>query len=448
MKALYRDLKNTDLLMYNLLKKEEKRQKSKLLLNAATSFTSKSILEVQGSLFDNIDAEGYIPDYISNQNLEDLADIEKQIDLYKKYKDDRCNKSCEYANIVEALAQKRLAKLFENEYTKDIFVNVQVPTGAIANFIVYNALLKKHDTILSLGVNDGGHTTHGDFEHQSSSDYNVINYHVSMEKNNIDYDEIKELLIKHKPQLLVAGATTFPLNIDWLRIRNLINKYSKETLFMADIAHTAGLVAGKVFNNPVGIADVTTLVAYKTFCGPRAGAIITTNEEIKKKIDETVFPKIMGSPLLLGICALAVSANIALTDEYKEMQANIVKNSRLLCEELKKLNIPVVYGTSDSHIVLIDCEKFGKKENITNILEDCDILVSGCRVPSVDGYHDGIRVGTTCITQFDISEENVKLIAKIIADILNQAKNNNVDYENNKAKVAKIVQEVFGDEYF
>ena len=448
MKQLDKSLKDIDLLMYNLMKREENRQQKKLLLNAATSFTPKSILEIQGSRFDNIDAEGYIPDYMSNQSLEELEDIDKQIYLYNKYKDNRFNKCCEYANIVEALAQKRLAKVFENEQAKQIYVNLQVPTGAIANLSVLNALLEKGDTILSLSVNDGGHTTHGDSSHKSGEDYNVINYHISFKKNDIDYDEIKELLISNKPKLLIAGASSFPLNIDWLRIRKLIDKYSENTLFLADIAHTAGLVAGKVFNNPVGIADVTTLVAYKTFCGPRSGAIITTNKEIMKKIDECVFPKIMGSPLLLGIAGMAVAANLALTDEYKKMQQNIVKNSRILCTELINLGIPVVYGKTDSHIVLIDCENYGSSEQIVNVLEDCDILVNSCKVPAIKGYHDGIRIGTTCITQYNISESNVKLIASIIADILNQVKNNKIDYEKNKADVFSIVKEVFSSDNF
>ena len=447
MKEFNKSLKEIDTTIYDLLNKEEKRQQEKLLLNAAISFTPKSILEIQGSKFDNIDAEGYIPDYISNQSLEELDDIDKQISLYNKYKDDRFNKCCEYANIVEALAQKRLAQVFENENAKEIYVNVQVPTGALANYIVYKALLKPNDTILSLGVNDGGHTTHGDLEHESSEEYNIINYHISMEKNDIDYDEIEKLLIEYKPQLLIAGASAFPLNIDWLRIRKLIDEYSNKTIFLSDIAHTAGLVAGKVFNNPIGISDVTTLVTYKTFCGPRAGAIITTNKDIKKKIDETVFPKIMGSPLLLGISALAVSAKLALSDEYKKLQQNIVINSRILCNELIKLNIPVVYGKTDTHIVLIDCEKYGNKEKIANILEDCDILVNGCMVPSISGYHDGIRLGTTCITQYNISEENVKKIAGIIASILNEIKDSKeVNYKKYKLEVASIVKEVFNND--
>ena len=444
MKYIEKDLKEADELVYKLLEHEQKRQEGKLLLNAATSITPKSIREIQGSLFDNIDAEGYIPDYMQEETLEDLEDINKQLELYSKYKDDRFNKCCEYANVVEALAQKRLAKVFTNENTNKIYVNVQVPTGAIANYVVYKALLKRNDTILSLGVNDGGHTTHGDIEHESSEEYNIINYHISLEKNDIDYEEIGKLLAEHKPQLLIAGASSFPLNIDWKKIRKLINENSKDTLFMADIAHTAGLVAGKVFNNPVGIADVTTLVTYKTFCGPRAAAIIITDLKLAKRIDETVFPKIMGSPLLLGIAGIAVASNIALTEEYQNMQKKIVENSRTLCKELMNLEVPVVYGKTDSHIVLLDCSEYGTGKEIANILEDCNMLVNSCLVPSAKGYHEGIRIGTTCITQCSITEEEIKIIANLIADILKSVKNKEaVKYEEIRKKVDGLMKGVF-----
>ena len=253
MNILKDELKNVDELVYKLVQMEENRQKEKLLLNAAISYTPKSVLEIQGSVFDNIDAEGYIPEYVKSQEIMQLENLDKQLELYKKYKDTRFNKCCEYANIIEALAQKRLAKLFENTETKGkkIFVNVQAATGAIANYIVFKALLEKGDKILSLGISDGGHTTHGDTEHESAKEYKVINYHISMSKNNIDYDEIGELLLKYKPQMVIAGASTFPLNIDWKKIKNLIKQNSPNTLFLADIAHTAGLVAGQTFNNPV-----------------------------------------------------------------------------------------------------------------------------------------------------------------------------------------------------
>lgn len=441
MEYLNSNLKSTDKIIYELLKREEKRQEEKLILNAGTSITPKSILEIQGSVFDNIDAEGYIPEYIKKQSIEEIENIDNQIELYKKYKDNRFNKCCEYANIAEALAQKRLAKVFENVNVKkeNIFVNVQVPTGAIANYIVYKALLNKNDKILSLSVNDGGHTTHGDIIHETSKEYKIVNYHISMEKENIDYEEIKDLLLKYKPNILVAGASSFPLNIDWKRLKKLINENSKNTLLIADIAHTAGLIAGGVFDNPVGIADVTILVTYKTFCGPRAAAIITTDYRLAKKIDETVFPRVMGSPLLLGIISIAVASNIALTDKFKNMQKKIVKNSRILCEELIKFNIPVVYKTSDTHIVLIDCSEYGTGTEVANVLEDCNILVNSCNVPSLEGYHEGIRIGTTCITQKNISEKNIKEIASIIAEILNLMKNKEkINYNDIKEKVNKI----------
>ena len=441
MDFLYSDLEKTDKVLYDLLQKEKERQEEKLLLNAAISITPKSVLELQGSEFDNIDAEGYIPDYLTSQNAEELENIDKQLMLYKEYKDKRCNKCCEYANIVEALAQKRMAEVFENENAKkeDIFVNLQAPTGAIANFIVYKALLNRGDTILSLGVNDGGHTTHGDETNDSGEQYKIINYHISIEKNNIDYDEIGMLLAKHKPKLLIAGASSFPLNIDWGKIRELINRYSNNTIFMADIAHTAGLVAGKVFNNPVGLADVTTLVTYKTFGGPRAAAIITTNKKTAKKIDDTVFPKIMGSPLLLGIAGIATACKIALTDGYKKMQKKVVENSRLLCQELIKNNVNVAYGTSDTHIVLVNCKEYGTGEDIANILEDCNILVNDCHAPSKNGYDEAIRIGTTWITEENITKEGIKQIAKILSEILNKVKTNeDIDYKKYKKEVHKI----------
>ena len=164
MDYLNKSLEETDNLVYKLLQKEKERQEEKLFLNAAISISPKSVLEIQGSEFDNIDAEGYIPSYITNQNIEELEDIDKQIELYSKYKDERCNKCCEYANIVEGLAQKRMAKVFENENAKaeSIHVNLQTPTGAIANYVVYKALLKENDTILSLGVKDRrAHNTWG-----------------------------------------------------------------------------------------------------------------------------------------------------------------------------------------------------------------------------------------------------------------------------------------------
>ncbi len=437
------DLKTVDPLLYEIMKGEGERQKEKLLLNAATSITPRSILEIQGSILDNIDAEGYIPRYIADQSLEELKDIDNSLALYKEYRDDRFNKCCEYVNIIEGLAIKRLAKAFESRKApaEKIKVNVQVPTGALANEIVYEALLNGGDIILSLGTQEGGHTTHGDREHISYDRYKVINYHIDMNTGAFDFDEIGELLEKHKPRIMVAGASSYPLSIDWERLREEVDRHSPETLLMADIAHTAGLVAGGAFNNPLGIADITTMVGYKTFCGPRAAAIMTTGEELAKIIDETVFPRIMGSPLLLGIGGLAVAGGIAMTEEYKAMQKAIVENARTLCKELVERGLDVVYGKTDSHIVLLDCEGYGTGREMMDILEDCNILVNSVTVPSKGEYHDGLRLGTTAITQFGISQEGIKEIADIIAEVFQgKREKREVNYAELKERVSRVME--------
>lgn len=423
-------LKIDDELVYKLIEKEKKRQIENLILNAAVSITPRSVLEASSSSFDNIDAEGYIPMYLETQKLENLEDIDYQLELYHQYKDERCNKCCEYANIIEALAKKRLAKVFQNKYTKgkEIYVNVQVPTGAIANFLAYEALLKKGDIILSLDLSSGGHITHGSKEHKTGNDYHFIPYHVSLEKEDLDYQEIENLLKEYQPQMLVAGASNLPLNIDFKRIRDLIDKYSPKTLFLADIAHTAGLVAGKVFNNPVGIADVITMVTYKTFLGPRSAVIMSTNYEIANKIDETVFPYFMGSPLLLNIVGVAVSANLALQQNYKKIQRQIIVNANDLTKKLKKLGVPVVFSKSDTHIILIDCKEYGPSREVADYLEDCGILVNDCLLP----HGEGIRIGTTWITQLGITDMNE--IAYIIKEALDSIKNKNSKKIKTKVK--------------
>lgn len=407
-----------DCLMEELLEKEKKRQKEKLILNAAVSITPKAVLEIQSSVFDNIDAEGYIPTYLDEQSLEELSDIPHQLDHYQKYRDDRCNKCCEYANIVEALAKKRIARVFQSETVKEdeIYVNVQVPTGAIANFIVYEALLQKGDTILTMDLTDGGHITHGSSEHKTGREYHFIHYHIDMEQEDLDYAEIKEKLKQYQPAMLVAGASNYPLRIDFKKIKELIDAYSPKTLFMADIAHTAGLVAGKVFENPISSADVVTMVTYKTFLGPRSAVIMSKEKRIAQKIDDTVFPYFMGSPLLLNIAGVAVAAHLAQTEEYQRIQNLIVSNANQLTQKLKDLKVPVVFSKSESHIVLIDCNNYGNARQVADHFEDCGLLVNDCKVPSKNGAHEGIRIGTTWISQMGISD--MRLIADMIKTAL------------------------------
>lgn len=435
MNNLKKSLKEIDPLISELVELESIRQKSKLHLNAAISISPKSVSEIQGSVLANIDAEGYIPNYLKEESLEELSNIDKQIELYSLYKDERCNKCCEYANVVESLAQKRLARIYANDLIKeeDIYVNVQVPTGALANYLAYEAFLKMGDTILSLDSNNGGHTTHGSEEHITHRKYNVINFHVDFDKKDINYDEIGQLLLNNQPQLLILGPTSFPLEIKWHKVRELIDSYSPKTIFVADIAHIAGLIAGKAYNSPFGYADVITFVGYKTFGGPRAGVIFTTKKEFSEIIDETIFPKILGSAVMLNVAAIAVSASIALTEDFQNLQKKIVDNSRTLCEELLKLNVPIVYETSDCHIVLIDVNLYGSSKEITNYFEDCGIMINDCIVPFANGNHEGIRLGTTWVTELGADSKEIKEIAQIVALTL-ELKEENVEAIKGKVK--------------
>jgi len=413
---LEKDLKNIDPLMAELVERELSRQKKKLHLNAAISILPQSVSEIQGSVFNNVDAEGYGPEYIENATLEELEDIEQQLKLYENYKDERCNKCCEFANIVEGLAQKRLARVFANELIKekDIYVNVQIPSGALANYLVYQAFLEKGDTVLSLDNSVGGHTTHGSDEHISSCNYHILHFHVNFEKKMIDYDELKLLLKNEQPKLLILGPTSFPLKIDWQKVRKLIDSESPNTIFVADIAHIAGLIAGKVYPSPFGYADVITFVGYKTFGGPRTGAIFSTKKEYSKKIDDTVFPRVLGSAIMSSISALAVSANIALTEQFHKLQQRIIENSKELCRELIKLNIPVVYGDSDSHIVLIDVNDYGNSKKITDNFENSGIMINSCSVPYYNEIHEGIRLGTTWVTELGATKKDMQEVAQIV----------------------------------
>jgi len=435
MNFIEKNLKDVDSQFYQLLLKERERQKNKLILNAAISICPKSVLQVQNSCFVNIDAEGYAPQYLSKQLESQLLNFDKQLELYEALKDSRANKNCEIANIADVLAQKRLAKVFANDCVnqEEIFVNFYPPTGSIANLIILNALLEPKDKILSLELSQGAHLSHGAKIHFSGKNYEIINYHINSKTNNLDYDEIDLQLKLHTPQMLIAGFSSFPLQIDWLRLKDGIKKYSPSTLLFADIAHTAGLVAGGVFNNPVGVADVVSLVTYKTFCGPRAAAILTTNVKINDKIKKSAFPGIMGAPLLIGAIGIGVSAKIAQTQEFVILQKNIVNNARLLCKYLTKEGVPLAFKTTDTHIVIINAYQFLKMEKsgqvLADTLEDCNIMVNKQMLINDEKNSDskGIRIGTTWITQLNITEQDIALIAKIIKGIMIAIKDNNKD---------------------
>jgi glycine hydroxymethyltransferase len=418
-----------------LLEREEQRQFQQISLSAASSLCPSSVREAQASVFSNIDAEGYPPKRMAQASWEQLLNIDEQVTYYQRYGDSRFNKGTELANIVEAVAQKRAAAVFSTEWAdnsdisvsaSDIYVNLQCPTGALANTAVFEALLNPGDVVLSMNLTDGGHLSHGSPLHRSGKAYKIVHYHVDPSNQQLNYDQIRQLIHEHRPKLLVGGASSYPWAIDWKRFRQIAEEVEPRPYILADISHPAGLVAGGLIPNPIGYADAVTFVTYKTFCGPRGAAILSTDRAIAESIDRAVFPGLQGAPVFQQITAMAVAFEIAKTQEFKLLQHKIAENARLLHQYLLDLEIPTAFGGTNTHIVIADVGKMPApfKQRITGdlvarLLERIGISCNSNLIPG-DKYvtlASGIRLGTTRISQLGYGAAEVREIAGIIADI-------------------------------
>ena len=379
-------LKDFDLEIFEAVEKEKNRQQTHLELIASENFVSKSVLEAQGSVLTNKYAEGYSG---------------------KRYYG-----GCEYIDQVENIAKDRLKKLFNVKY-----VNVQPHSGSQANMGAYRALLKPNDKILGMALDHGGHLTHGYKLSFSGQDYESYSYGVSSETETIDYDDLERLALEIKPQLIVAGASAYPRQIDFKRFKEIADKVG--AYLMVDMAHIAGLVAAGLHQNPCDYADIVTSTTHKTLRGPRGGIILTNNEEIAKKVDKNVFPGIQGGPLMHVICAKAVSFKEALTEEFVTYQTQVIKNAKVLADEFIKLGYHVISNGTDNHLLLLDVKSKtglnGKKSE--ELLGSVNITVNKNTIPNDTEkpfLASGIRIGTPAITTRGFKEEDMIVIAKLI----------------------------------
>ena len=315
------ELKKVDLEIFEAVQKETNRQQYHLELIASENFVSKAVLEAQGSVLTNKYAEGYAG---------------------KRYYG-----GCEYIDEVENIAKDRLKKLFNVK-----FVNVQPHSGSQANMGAYRAILKPNDKILGMALDHGGHLTHGYKLSFSGQDYQSFFYGVSSETEMIDYDEVERIALEVKPNVIVAGASAYPRQIDFKRFKEIADKVG--ALLMVDMAHIAGLVAAGLHQNPCDYADIVTSTTHKTLRGPRGGIILTNNEEIAKKVDKNVFPGIQGGPLMHVIAGKAVAFKEALEPSFKEYCHQIIKNAKTLEVKLKEYGFNIVTGGTDNHLLLID----------------------------------------------------------------------------------------------
>ncbi|MCL4458374.1 MAG: glycine cleavage system aminomethyltransferase GcvT [Chloroflexi bacterium] len=414
---------------------EEERQKQRLIMIPSESIAPKAVRQALGSVFTNIYAEGWPCLKMTRDEIDQLLEYEHQLAHHRRYADRRFYRGCEYVNLIEALAQKRVAELFATTKDPDakvkvgaeeILANVQPLSGAAANNAVYEALLQPGDTVMGMSLTHGGHLTHGSEYNRSGKYYKIVPYGVSRRTGRLDYEEIRKLALEAKPRLIIAGASAYPWDIDWEELRQIADAIPDRAFLMADIAHPAGLVVARKFPNPIGYADVITFTTHKTMIGPRGAVILATVEEIAQKIDRAVFPGEQGGPHINNIAAMAVAFKIAQTQKFKRLQERIVANAQTLATTLQGLGLRLAYGGTNTHMLLIDLNGietpgFPLKGDIASrILDMCGIVCNKNTIPgdTTAATSSAIRLGTVWLTQRGLREEQMEQVAELIHRVL------------------------------
>ncbi|CAM2076278.1 MAG: serine hydroxymethyltransferase [Clostridium sp.] len=402
------NLKNEDKEICDLMEKELKRQREGIELIASENFASQAVMEAMGSHLTNKYAEGYPS---------------------KRYYG-----GCEIVDEVEEIARNRAKELFGAEH-----VNVQPHSGSQANMAVYFTILEPGDTVLGMDLSHGGHLTHGSPVNFSGKLFNFVSYGVDSETERINYENVRELALKHKPKLIVAGASAYSRVIDFEKFKEICDEVG--AYFMVDMAHIAGLVAAGEHPSPVPYADFVTSTTHKTLRGPRGGLILC-KEKYAKALDKNIFPGMQGGPLMHIIAAKAVCFKEALEPTFKTYMKNVVLNCRVLGEELVKYGFKLVSNGTDNHLILVDLtNKDITGKEAENLLDSIGITVNKNTVPNETRspfVTSGIRIGTAAVTTRGFDIEAMKEIASIInAVIENRNSNLEVLRERVKALCAK-----------
>ena len=374
----------TDPDVASAMEKELERQRRNIELIASENIVSPAVMAAMGSILTNKYAEGY--------------------------PGRRYYGGCEYVDVVEEIARKRACELFGAEHA-----NVQPHSGAQANIAVYFALLKPGDTILGMNLNEGGHLTHGSPVNLSGKYFNIVPYGVDPETGRIDYEKLMELALEHKPKLIVAGASAYPRAIDFAKFREVADACG--AYLMVDMAHIAGLVAAGLHQSPVPYADVVTTTTHKTLRGPRGGMILC-KEGLAKAIDKAIFPGTQGGPLMHVIAGKAVCFGEALKPEFKEYQAQIVKNAAALAKGLTSRGMKLVSGGTDNHLMLLDLRETGVTgKELEHNLDAVYITANKNAIPNdpqKPTITSGVRLGTPAVTTRGFKEDDMDVVADCI----------------------------------
>lgn len=381
-------LKSQDEAVFVAIQQELGRQRNNIELIASENFVSPAVLEAAGSILTNKYAEGY-----PNR---------------------RYYGGCEFVDVVEDLARDRAKQLFGADH-----VNVQPHSGAQANMAVYFTILDHGDTVLGMNLSHGGHLTHGSPVNFSGIQYNFVEYGVDAETHVIDYEDVRQKALEHKPKLIVAGASAYPRTIDFERFREIADEVG--AYLMADMAHIAGLVATGHHPNPVPYCDFVTTTTHKTLRGPRGGMILC-KEEFAKKIDKSVFPGLQGGPLMHIIGAKAVAFGEALQDSFKTYSAQIIANAKAFAEALIEEGLTLVSGGTDNHLVLVDLRNLQLTGKVAEkALDEVGITTNKNTIPfDPEGPFttSGVRMGTAAVTTRGFKEADMKTVAAIITKVL------------------------------
>ncbi|WP_305906452.1 serine hydroxymethyltransferase [Methylomarinum sp. Ch1-1] len=393
--------------LYQAIEEERQRQEDHIELIASENYTSPRVMEAQGSLLTNKYAEGYPG---------------------KRYYG-----GCEFVDKAEQLAIDRAKELFGADYA-----NVQPHSGSQANMAVFMALIQPGDTILGLSLADGGHLTHGAKPNFSGKIYNAVQYGLHPKTGEIDYDQVEALAIEHKPKVIVAGFSAYSRIWDWQRFRDIADKVG--AYLFVDMAHVAGLVAAGLYPNPVPIADVVTSTTHKSLRGPRGGLILCkSNPDLEKKFNSNIFPGIQGGPLMHVIAAKAVAFKEAMTPEFKVYQQQVIKNAQAMAEVFIKRGFEVVSGGTDNHLMLVSLIPKGITGKAADeALGRAHITVNKNAVPNDPEspfVTSGIRVGTPAPTTRGFKEDQMREIADLMCDVME-----NIDDENVISSVREKVK--------
>ena len=402
--------------LFSTIEKENKRQEQEIELIASENITSLAVMQAQGSVMTNKYAEGYSG---------------------KRYYG-----GCEFVDLAEDLAIKRIKELFNCE-----FANVQPNSGSQANQAVFMSLMKPGDTFLAMDLASGGHLTHGAKPNLSGKWFNAVHYGVNKKTELIDYAQVEELAKIHQPKVIIAGGSAIPRQIDFKEFRRIADTVG--AFLMVDMAHFSGLAAAGCHPNPLEFADVATSTTHKTLRGPRGGIILTNNVDLAKKFNSAVFPGLQGGPLMHVIAAKAVAFGEALKPDFKTYQEDVIKNAKILSSTLEKRGFRIVTGGTDTHVILVDVgSKNIKGNDAEKSLGNANITCNKNSIPfdtEKPMVTSGIRLGTPAGTTRGFGTSEFTNIGNWIADVLEQLQINGIANNENaelevKNKVIKLCE--------